>query len=137
MLFSIRSFASMSAIKSLTLGIVICSQLLGTFLMPLIYLDYEIRKDYIAEFLCIERDKPITVCYGSCVLSKNLQTAQDTQEDSEKLIPKEFSFFCHMQRSLAIGEVKWQVLQNSTPQAYDEEIPGDAFTFDIFHPPRV
>lgn len=117
---------------------VICSQLVSTLLLPLIYLDYEIRKDYIAEFLCVERDKPITVCYGSCVLSKNLQTAQDTKENSEKMIPKDFTFFCNVQQqSAAIGEASWQLLQNDSPKAYNEEIPSDIFTFDIFHPPRA
>lgn len=116
---------------------VICSQMVSTLLLPLIYLDYEIRKDYIAEFLCIERDKPITVCYGSCVLSKNLQTAQDTKEKSEKVIPKDFTFFCNVQQSAAIGEANWQLSSNDSLKAYDEEIPSDIFTFDIFHPPRA
>lgn len=110
---------------------------MSTFLMPLIYLDYEIRKDYIAEFLCIERDKPITVCYGSCVLSQNLQAAQDAKDDAEKLIPKEFTFYCNEQGSEAIGEATWQLLQDKLPLAYDEDVPSNIFNFDIFHPPRA
>ena len=127
----------MSAIRSTLIGLVICSQLVSTFLMPLIYLDYEIRKDYIAEFLCIERDKPITVCYGSCVLSENLQTAQDTQDDAEKLMPKEYTFYCNEQRGEAIGEATWHLLQDKLPLAYDEDVPSDLFNSDVFQPPRA
>ena len=59
---------------------------LGTTLTtPLVYLDYEIRKDYISRVLCIERDNPIPVCNGKCYLYLQLEESQPSSED--KTVP--------------------------------------------------
>jgi len=36
---------------------------------------YQLNKDYIAENYCINKDRPITICYGSCFLEKGLGLA--------------------------------------------------------------
>ena len=60
---------------------------LGTTLStPLVYLDYELRKDYIAKVLCIERDNPISMCNGKCYLYLQLGEAQP-QDDESKVPP--------------------------------------------------
>jgi len=40
------------------------------------YLEYELRKDYILEFLCVNKDKPITRCNGNCFLNKRIISHQ-------------------------------------------------------------
>jgi hypothetical protein len=51
------------------------------------YVEYELNKDYIKEFLCINRDKPRLKCDGKCHLTQELRKAQsdvtDTQESNE------------------------------------------------------
>ncbi len=42
---------------------------------------FQLNRDYIAEVLCINRDKPITVCYGQCFLEKNLDLTDGTTSD--------------------------------------------------------
>ncbi len=37
------------------------------------YLDYSINKNYISEFLCINKDKPELGCQGKCHLNKQLE----------------------------------------------------------------
>ena len=54
--------------------------LASTLMVPLVYLDFEVRKDYIAKVLCINRDKPITVCGGQCFLAKQLNKVKGQQE---------------------------------------------------------
>jgi hypothetical protein len=36
---------------------------------------YQLNKDYIAENYCVNKDRPITMCYGSCFLEKGLSLA--------------------------------------------------------------
>ncbi len=43
---------------------------------------YQLNKDYIAEFLCVNRDNPITVCYGQCFLKKALGFESETNTSS-------------------------------------------------------
>lgn len=42
---------------------------------------FQLNRDYIAEVLCINRDKPITLCNGQCFLEKNLDLADGTTSD--------------------------------------------------------
>lgn len=50
--------------------------------MPLA--NYLINQDYIAEFLCINKDKPELECNGKCYLEKQLKEAS---EEKEKNLP--------------------------------------------------
>ncbi|WP_420570756.1 hypothetical protein [Kordia sp.] len=50
--------------------------------MPLA--NYLINQDYIAEFLCINKDKPELECNGKCYLAKQLK---ETSEEKEKNLP--------------------------------------------------
>lgn len=38
---------------------------------------FQLNREYIAEVLCINKEKPITMCYGQCFLDKNLDLAND------------------------------------------------------------
>jgi len=54
--------------------------LVKAWLIPLVCLDYELRKEYIAKTFCVNRNKPITVCYGKCYLADKLAAANQQQE---------------------------------------------------------
>ncbi|MDQ1090421.1 hypothetical protein [Siphonobacter sp. SORGH_AS_1065] len=54
--------------------------LLRTLMVPLILMDFELRHDYIASELCVNRDKPQLHCDGKCYLAKKLKAAQDSEE---------------------------------------------------------
>ncbi len=51
-------------------------------IMPLA--NYLVNQDYIAEFLCINKDKPELECNGKCYLKKQLKEAS---EEKEKNLP--------------------------------------------------
>lgn len=51
--------------------------------MPLF--EYLIEKDYIAEFLCINKDKPELACEGKCYLMQQL--AEQNEEKRQNLPP--------------------------------------------------
>ena len=47
------------------------------------YLGYVLNQDYIAEFLCINKDKPELACHGKCHLVKQIEKQQEN--DSKTL----------------------------------------------------
>lgn len=49
-----------------------------------ILIDFKINQDFIAEVLCINRDKPMSTCNGKCYLSEQLKKAE---EQEEKQVP--------------------------------------------------
>lgn len=52
----------------------------------LVWIHFQMNKQYIAENLCENRDKPEMQCEGHCQLRKNLKKAET--EDSSTPIPK-------------------------------------------------
>lgn len=51
---------------------------------------FQLNRDYIAEVLCINRDKPITVCQGQCFLDARLDLASnDTPADDTVPVNKD------------------------------------------------
>jgi hypothetical protein len=42
---------------------------------------FHLNREYIAEVLCINKEKPITMCYGQCFLNRSLDPANDTAAD--------------------------------------------------------
>lgn len=54
--------------------------LVKAWVIPLVCLDYEIRKEYIAKVLCVNRDKPKLNCNGKCYLAKKLAEAEKQQQ---------------------------------------------------------
>lgn len=74
----------MRFLRTITLSLLISSSMGSALLYPLVYLDYTLRRDYIAKVLCINRKKPITVCYGKCYLKKQLKRVKDQHEKDRK-----------------------------------------------------
>lgn len=60
-----------------------------TLVVPFVYLDFELRKEYIISNLCENRFKPQLHCDGKCYLAKQLQKVaednarQETQKQSD------------------------------------------------------
>lgn len=40
---------------------------------------YHLNKEYIAEVLCINKEKPVTMCYGQCFLQRNLDIPDEAE----------------------------------------------------------
>lgn len=43
------------------------------------YVEYVLNQDYIAEFLCINKDKPKLQCHGKCHLVKQIEKQQEKE----------------------------------------------------------
>lgn len=46
------------------------------------YVEYVLNQDYIAEFLCINKDKPELQCNGKCHLVKEIEKQQENESKS-------------------------------------------------------
>ncbi len=61
-----------------------------TLLVPFVYLDFELRKDYIVQQLCENRFKPELHCDGKCYLAKQLHKV--AEDNAAKEAQKHASF---------------------------------------------
>ncbi|MDI9880831.1 hypothetical protein [Flectobacillus longus] len=60
----------------------------------LVYLDYNLRKDYIAKNLCQNRNRPSMHCNGKCYLSKQLAKAAEQKEAQQKYASQSVDLYC-------------------------------------------
>jgi hypothetical protein len=60
--------------------ILLSLMLIKACVIPLLYLDFEIRRDYIVANLCENRNKPQLKCNGKCYLAKRLAAAQKQEQ---------------------------------------------------------
>ncbi len=109
----------------------------SALLVPLIHLDFELRRDYIYSVLCINKERPITVCGGHCFLTAQLEKAaahqQKEKDTSNRLL--EISFFNQELISLSL---KHPIIEKSTGySALDQKNHPKSFIDDIFRPPQL
>lgn len=132
----VSSLYTMKALKHIVVYFLILNIIGSSLMVPLIYLDFELRRDYIAEVLCINRDEPITVCGGKCYLDLRLEQAaeQREQESQSNSRPVEIYFF-NEERTTH----KFSYVPGSEASPFLSYVaPGTPRTFagDIFRPPQ-
>lgn len=44
----------------------------------MVFLNYQVNKGYFAQNLCVERDKPMSMCLGSCQLDAQIRIITET-----------------------------------------------------------
>jgi hypothetical protein len=96
---------------------------------------YQLNRDYIADNYCVNKDRPITMCYGKCFLEKGLSIA-DHIPDTKNLVSQlkfESSEFetTGFVASFSVNEVVLVHALAPTPMLRD----GVAST--VFRPPLV
>ena len=74
--------------KSLFSLLLIVIFLLHIFSKELIYLNYYLNKDYIANTLCKNKDKPKMHCEGKCHLNKQLEQDEKNKDTPNNSIKK-------------------------------------------------
>lgn len=70
--------------RSLLYSIILFSAFVQAFVQPLIYLEYQLRKEYIVSELCKERYVTINTCDGRCFLVKKLSEAEQQKSDEKE-----------------------------------------------------
>lgn len=95
---------------------------------------YELNKDYIAEFLCINRDKPAMHCDGKCYLRMKMKQDQQRKDAENGNVGNkiDIALFCSHQRI---------ALPATASRPFDFRPLVTPFYntphFTFFHPPRA
>ena len=111
-----------------------------TLLVPVVYLDFEMRKNFIIQNLCENRFKPQLNCNGQCYLAKKLHkiaednATKETQKQGasmKKILEEVFEA-----NPLFSYELR---LKNLSPKSnYTHQLAHpQSFTLSLFHPPSV
>lgn len=112
--------------------------LVKAWVIPLLYLDFEIRRDYIVANLCENRNRPQLNCNGKCYLAKRIaETKKQEERQAEQdymssliyqvMNVREYHFFGFQTPSFAVP----------LSISFDYSSPFTALLAadDIFHPP--
>jgi len=122
-------------VKTILIPILIIANLASSWLVPLIYVDFELREEYIGKVLCIEKDKTITSCNGSCYLSEQLGKAAEQQEKDQQMNPVEIVFF-FQQTVLDFSNGSSNPIIEISYLDFVDQNPLSPYPTDIFRPPR-
>lgn len=68
--------------------LLLLSLLTVNFSNAFVFAGFEINQKYIAEKLCLNKDKPELHCNGNCYLMKKLKQAQDKEQKQERQAQK-------------------------------------------------
>ncbi|GJM28580.1 MAG: hypothetical protein DHS20C17_12150 [Cyclobacteriaceae bacterium] len=105
-------------------------------MVPLAYIDYELRRDYISEVLCINREKPKTNCEGKCYLKKKLNQAGHQQNHQSTVLQErlQLSFFNETIRRHLFARMPNRIELNYFVPA----VEGAPLSYvpDIYQPPQ-
>ena len=125
----------MKIFRNIIISLLIVNTLGSALFVPLIYLDFSVRQDYIAKVLCINRDKPMLNCNGSCILAQKLKQAQEQEENSKEITQKlEISFFFN---KCPVYELNNTPLELPNPlSAFKLADYSKGHLYAVFHPPQ-
>lgn len=98
---------------------------------------YELRKEYVAKNLCVNRDKPKLHCNGKCHLKKQLKRASEQQEKEKRQSGEEVqlavAFILPAIWRASFAERTRSLEHHSLYRAPS----GLDISADIFHPPQA
>ncbi|NLR91162.1 hypothetical protein [Flammeovirga agarivorans] len=105
---------------------------------PLIWMDYNMRKDFYAEVLCVNKNRTDLpqVCGGRCQLKSKLADATSPESESsskenklKEVVSEPLSLSIFMFSTKSVHRSIDQL-----PMLIDEKVEGN-YTSSIFHPP--
>ncbi len=104
--------------------------------MPLVYVDYQIRKDYIAKVLCINKDKPVLQCNGKCHLKKQLTKAQKQTTSENEATPQKLGLSFFFVDFVSVNFGSKEFFSKTVFPLFNQDLVISN-SFQVFHPPRV
>ncbi|HEU0111093.1 MAG TPA: hypothetical protein VFQ73_09470 [Flavisolibacter sp.] len=111
--------------------------LVQSFSKWLIVLDYTINKEFIAENLCINKEKSKLACKGKCQLAKQLASEENQNSSSPgnpgKIKLPEVLYTTDWNSDFVFKKIP--PITNSTIYVSGAEKPG--YIHSIFHPPAM
>lgn len=128
-----KAFQHIGAILIVTLFFV------KSMIAPMLFLDYEIRKDFIIQNYCENKDRPELHCDGKCYLAKRIEAAQseDEKQANDQFVSKVFTIETHFVNEITlIRNSRIDEIPSISNYSYSER-PFMAFLPAVFHPPAT
>lgn len=109
--------------------------LLQAFGKVVVLVDYQANKEFIMEFLCINRDRPELKCEGKCQLTKKLKAQHESDKQAnERGQKQEVQINLYCQNLFYLQPYKQASVVSHTT-AYSCGYSSVAYQ-SIFHPPQ-
>ncbi|TDB63488.1 hypothetical protein [Arundinibacter roseus] len=115
--------------------------LVKAWVMPLLYLDYELRKDFIVANFCVNKNRPELNCDGKCYLAARLAAVQEQEEEKAQ---RDFMFKllenitdCRPTFSALLPKPSVGNLLPMIFSGYKNPFIGNPALAPIFHPPQT
>jgi hypothetical protein len=112
--------------------------LIKVWVIPLLYLDFEIRREYIVANLCENRNRPQLNCDGKCYLAKRIAALDEHEKrQAEKNYMSQLLDHVMDQRVQYLITPQLATLEYNPPLNFTYFSPFTARVApdDIFHPP--
>ncbi len=101
-----------------------------------ILIDFKINQDFIAEVLCINREKPMSTCNGKCYLSEQLKKVEEQEEKQAPASQKERLEVVYYYIKSSFDFLFYtDCTANKLNPACVDEFYTSSFIADIFRPP--
>jgi hypothetical protein len=105
--------------------------------VPMIFLDYELRKDYIIQNYCVNKNRPELHCDGKCYLAKQIKTTEQQEQQQKGADFNRYLFgveFIETQNEIIVFHLsKTKLLTNFE---YRDSLSQKHLS-SVFHPPSV
>jgi len=103
---------------------------------PFIFVDFQLNREYIANNLCENREKPETACGGTCFLSKQLKDAHERDHQEEQPVTRNINFENLYLNKFQFALLSPPVMVKMVFTPY-QILGSSAHLAPIFHPPRL
>jgi hypothetical protein len=103
----------------------------------ILYLDLYVNRAYIAEVLCINKDKPMVMCYGSCYVNKTINDSHEKDQQVPNPVKEKKSEYLNQIRHTGLHFSILQAPDNQNIRPFRDVLSGILPIHDIFHPPRL
>jgi|TARA_B110000116_G_C16628952_1_gene487367 hypothetical protein len=103
-----------------------------------ILIDFKINQDFIAEVLCINREKPMSTCNGKCYLFEQLKKAEEREEKQAPTNKKErLEVVYYYSKSTFDFTIYTDCFVSKLNPACIDDFYRSSFIADIFRPPKL
>jgi hypothetical protein len=97
-------------------------------------IDYQLRKDFIAKALCVNKQKPQLNCNGKCYLAKRLKATEEQESKAQHNIFDKYEIPVMICEAAALNFHSWGFGHVSALDSYSNHYCG-LYSLHIFHPP--
>jgi hypothetical protein len=121
--------------RRLLVLLLICSLFAENISRLLVTAAFELNRPYIAEYFCVNKDKPLLHCDGKCYLARKLKEAEEKEKQSEKE-----SLKVSYQPASIVEKTIWTFPvppNKEIHQPFDIPFLLPSRPSKIFHPPRA